>query len=221
MEHQADDELLEMLAARRGHFLLESGHHGDLWLDLEGLCTRLPHILPLCSELARSLRRFSADFICGPLVEGAFVALLVASELGAPFCYSERSVRAGVSGLFPAEYQLPRVLRGAVRGKRVAIVNDVINAGSAVRGTFEELIGCEAHVVAIGSLLTLGSAAREFADSKSVALETLTAIANTLWTPSECPLCTAGVPLQDIGGFRDSFGSFAQTSEQFPRQEPC
>ena len=211
MERQTGDELLEMLAARRGHFLLESGHHGDLWLDLEALCTRLPHILPLCSELARSLRRFGAEFICGPLVEGAFVALLVASELGTAFCYSERFVRAGVNRLFPAEYRLPRALRGAVRGKRVAIVNDVINAGSAVRGTFEELTGCEARVVAIGSLLTLGSAAREFANSKRVAIETLTAIANTLWTPSECPLCAAGVPLEDIGGFRDSFRGVAQT----------
>lgn len=211
MEHQAGDQLPDILAARRGHFLLESGHHGDLWLDLEALCTRVSQMPPLCSELARSLRRFGAEFICGPLVEGAFVGLLVASELGTAFCYSERSVRAGVSGLFPGEYRLPRVLRGAVRGKRVAIVNDVINAGSAVRGTFEELTGCEARVVAIGALLTLGSAAREFANSKNVPLETLTAVANTLWTPSECPFCTAGVPLEDIGNFRDSFRGVAQT----------
>jgi hypothetical protein len=32
-----------------------------------------------------------------------------------------------------------------------------------------------------------------------------------LWTPSECPLCPAGVPLEDIGGFRDSFRGVAQT----------
>jgi orotate phosphoribosyltransferase len=211
MERQTGDELLDILAARRGHFLLESGHHGDLWLDLEAVWTRPPHILPLCSELARSLRRFGAEFICGPLVEGAFVGLLVASELGTAFCYSERFLRPGVNGLFPAGYRLPGALRSAVRGKRVAIVNDVINAGSAVRGTFEELTGCEASVVAIAALLTLGSAAREFANSKSVALETLTAIANTLWTPSECPLCTAGVPLEDTGGFRDSFRGVAQT----------
>ncbi len=211
MERQAGNEVLEILAARSGHFLLESGHHGDLWLDLETLSMRPERILPLCSELARSLRRFGAEIICGPLVEGAFVGLLVAAELGTTFCYSERSARPGGNDLFPAEYRLPGTLRGAVRGKRVAIVNDVINAGSAVRGTFEELIGCGARVVAIGSLLTLGSAAREFANSKGVALETLTAIPNTLWTPSECPLCTAGVPLQDVGGFRDSFRGVAQT----------
>ncbi|MBV8832965.1 MAG: hypothetical protein JO108_27510 [Acidobacteriaceae bacterium] len=211
MERQARDEVLHMLAARKGHFLLESGHHGDLWLDLEVLCTQPRRISPLCSELAGSLRQFGVEFVCGPLIEGAFVGLLVASELSAAFCYSERFVRPGANGVFPAGYRVPRSLRSAVRGKRLAIVNDVINAGSAVRGTFEELTGCEARVVAIGALLTLGSGAREFANSKNVALETLTAIANTLWTPSECPLCTAGVPLEDVGGFRDSFPGIAQT----------
>ena len=34
------DDVLSLLAARKGHFLLESGHHGDLWLDLELLCLR-------------------------------------------------------------------------------------------------------------------------------------------------------------------------------------
>jgi hypothetical protein len=29
------ETVLELLSARNGHFLLESGHHGDLWLDLE------------------------------------------------------------------------------------------------------------------------------------------------------------------------------------------
>jgi orotate phosphoribosyltransferase len=66
-------------------------------------------------------------------------------------------------------------------------------------------------VVAIGTLLTLGSAAQDFANSKGVALETLTAIPNTLWKPSECPLCTAGMPLEDIGGFRELLPPIAQT----------
>ena len=30
-------ELLTLLAARKGHFRLESGHHRNLWLDLEPL----------------------------------------------------------------------------------------------------------------------------------------------------------------------------------------
>ena len=32
------DDLLPLVNARSGHFAYESGHHSDLWLDLETLC---------------------------------------------------------------------------------------------------------------------------------------------------------------------------------------
>ena len=202
MGSQIPEDVLNLLRPRKGHFLLESGHHGDLWLDLELLCTHPNRIQPLCSELAERLRPFNADVICGPLVEGAFVALLVASNLGAPFSYSERFARPTPNGLFPAGYRLPEALHRIVRGKRVAIVNDVINAGSAVRGTFDALDQCHAQIVAIATLLTLGNSAQDFANSKHVPLVTLAALVNMLWPPASCPLCLAGVALDDIGGFR-------------------
>jgi orotate phosphoribosyltransferase len=197
------DNILNLVAVRRGHFLLESGHHGDLWLDLESLCARPRLIQPLASELAYRLKKYAADWVCGPLVEGAFAGLLVACELNARFVYSERFARPDQDGLFPAAYRVPKVLRHELRQKRVVVVNDVINAGSAVRGTFDDLENCAAHCVAIGCLLTLGTAAQEFAMSKKVALESLAALPNVLWSPPECPLCTAGVPLEDVTGFRD------------------
>jgi orotate phosphoribosyltransferase len=97
------------------------------------------------------------------------------------------------------------VLEEVVRGKRVAIVNDVINAGSAVKGTYEDLRRCGATVVAIGALLVLGSAASEFAADRGIDLVSLAALPNNLWTAGECPLCEAGVPLLDIEGFGAAF----------------
>ena len=196
------DDVLNLLAARRGHFLLESGHHGDLWLDLELLCRYPNRIRPLCTVLAKRLLPFEPKAVCGPLVEGAFVALIVASELDLIFSYSERFARASKDGLFPAGYRVPNSLRHILKGTRVAIVNDVINAGSAVRGTFEDLEACSAGIVAIGSLLTLGDAAQTFADSKNVPLESLVHLPNTVWPSADCPLCRTGVPLEDIAGFR-------------------
>jgi orotate phosphoribosyltransferase len=207
-EHSPAD-LLKQTGARRGHFLLESGHHGDLWLDLELLCAFPRRIQASCSDLARRLQPFQIEVICGPLIEGALVALLVASELNVAFAYSERFSQSRSGGLFPAGYRLPGPLRETVRGKRTAIVNDVINAGSAVRGTFEDLRQCGAHTLAIGTLLTLGDSAQHFADSESVALESLLHVPNRLWKPSECPLCASGVPLEDIPGFRHTLANGA------------
>ena len=195
------DEILSLLAARRGHFLLESGHHGDLWLDLELLCLRPGRLQTFAVELAARLSGLGADAVCGPLVEGAFVGLMVAAELGVDFTYSERFAQTTGDGLFPAGYRIPPVLKSGLRNRRVAIVNDVVNAGSAVRGTCAALLECGATPVAIGALVVLGTAAAEFAAARNLVLESLAALRNSLWTPSECPLCVAGALLENVGGF--------------------
>ncbi len=195
------DDILKLLSARKGHFLLESGHHGDLWLDLESLCLRPNIVRSLTVELADRLAGFGIDAICGPLVEGAFIGLMVAVQLDVQFAYSARYARPSADRLFPAGYRIPPTLREHLRGKRVAIVNDVINAGSAVKGTFADMEECGAIVVVIGSLLVLGEAAAEFASAKNVALVSLANLPNNLWVTDACPLCASGQPLEDVGHF--------------------
>jgi orotate phosphoribosyltransferase len=189
------EEIGRLLPSRRGHFLLESGHHGELWLDLERLCLDPRPVRRLAELLACRLAPHGIEVVCGPLVEGAFVALMVASELGLPFTYSERIPGHAVEGLYPMDYRLPTVLREAVGGKRVAIVNDVVNAGSAVRATFVDLTDCGGKPVAIGTLAVLGDSASRYAAEKQVALETLASFPSALWAPGACPSCAQGIPL--------------------------
>lgn len=193
------DEILESVAARQGHFLLESGHHGDLWLDLELLCLNPDRVRRFAQAIAKQLVPYDIEMVCGPLVEGAFVAILVALEMELPFAYSERVASPSRATLYPFDYRIPPKLRSRVHGKRVAVVNDVINAGSAVRGTFADLQSCGAEPVAIGAILTLGSWARKFATANQIALEALGAMSNSIWIPSECPLCRNEVALTSVG----------------------
>jgi orotate phosphoribosyltransferase len=190
------DALLDAIPARRGHFRLESGHHSDLWLELELLYVEPERARPLAVELARRLPR--ADVVCGPLVEGAFVALTVAEELRAEFAYAERLAQPDREGLFPVEYRLPGALRDRVRGRSVIVANDVIAAGSAVRGTLADLVACGARPVAIGALLVLGDAGAELAAAHAIPLESLAAREHAQWEPGTCPLCANGVPLADL-----------------------
>ena len=189
------DHLLSLVRGRHGHFKLESGHHGDLWFDLETLCLNSREIRAFAERLAAQLKKYQVDVVCGPLVDGAFVALLVSLELGCQFTYAERFDGATRDGLFPVQYRLPKSLQRFVSGKRVAIVNDFISAGSAVRGTFFDLCELGAEVVAIGALLALGESITEFA-AKHVALKLLERMPHNLWQPAECPLCAAGIALE-------------------------
>src|SRR5438128_9566480 len=128
------DRVFHLLASRTGHFRYESGYHSDLWMDLEQLCQRPREVRPFVVELANRLSKYNTDAVCGALNEGAFLSLLVAAELDVEFSYSERFDSGRRDALFPVEYRVPGVLREKVHGKRIAIVNDVISAGSAVRG---------------------------------------------------------------------------------------
>lgn len=195
--HESD--VLALLPFRDGHFRYESGHHGRRWVDLERLCLRPEPVRALAETLAGRLARHDAEIVCGPLVEGAFVALMAAPLLGARFVYTERVADPDAPGLYPVRYPLPRALRGEVRGRRVVIINDVISAGSAVRGTVAALRACDARVVAIGALAVLGSTMRAFAREQGLDLEALVDLPHELWPPDECPLCEASVRLDETG----------------------
>ena len=48
-------KVLELLSGLQGHFLLESGHHGDLWFDLETLCLQPRRAQAVAVELTAPL----------------------------------------------------------------------------------------------------------------------------------------------------------------------
>ena len=81
----------------------------------------------------------------------------------------------------------PPAYRVAVDPRRIAIVDDAINAGSAVAATARAL----PHVVAVGALLTLGAAPATIAGAP---VERLASLDSALWPAPACPLCAAGSP---------------------------
>jgi orotate phosphoribosyltransferase len=190
------EELLGLLPRRQGHFLLESGHHGDLWLDLDSLFLRPTRLRRFAAALALRLGDLALEAVCGPLVGGAFLAQAVAAELDVEFYHAERVATRG-EGLHSTQYRLPDSLRSRLGGKKVAIVDDAINAGSAVRATALELQASGARPVALGALLVLGRQAAKLADAWNIPLEGIAYLSNELWTPEVCPLCASGMPLED------------------------
>jgi orotate phosphoribosyltransferase len=191
-----EEEILALFVARKGHFRFESGHHGDLWLEIPPAYLHPSRIRRRAAELARMLAAHQVEAVCGPLVEGAFLAQMVAEELGAEFYFAEQVARPNAGELYPIGYRIPETLRRRVHGKRTAIVDDVINAGSAVRGAAEDLQKCDARLSAIGALLVLGSPASTLATSLHVPLEKLAHLPSVLWEPLSCPLCASAVPLE-------------------------
>jgi len=188
------ETLLDAVAASRGHFLYESGHHGDLWLDLDALFVDARRARGWALVLARRAIACRPEFVCGPLTGGAFVAQALAAEIGAGFVYAERTV----SETGAVRYRVPRPLREGLRGRRVLLVDDAVNAGSAWLSTLADLEDCQCELAGLACLLTLGEAASQIAGRHGVPLYTLASLQRGMWAPEACPLCTSGVPLTDF-----------------------
>lgn len=196
--NEAASAFLKTVSGRRGHFRLESGHHSTLWLDLDALFAEPSRIEPFVSSLVSALQAHDVSVVCGPLLGGAFLAHLIASDLGLEFCFTERVMPTESGGLYQARYRLPHAFRQRLSGKRVAMVDDVMSAGSALRGTYTELQAHGALPVVAGALLVLGTVGASYFDDKGVPVEAAARDDYELWSPEKCPLCAKGVPLEDV-----------------------
>ena len=179
--------------ASRGHFRYESGHHGDLWLDLDALLVDARRARGWASALAQTAAGCQPEVVCGPLIGGAFVAQLLAAEIGAGFVFAERLVCEGRT----TRYRVPDSLRKAVSGRRVLLVDDAINAGSALLATLTDLSRCRARLAGLACLIVLGETASQIAEQNGVPLYRLGSLERGMWAAEDCPLCAAGTPLID------------------------
>lgn len=193
---QAD--LLNLLAGRRGHFRMESGYHSEQWFNLDRLFEDRTRLQPFVDELARQLATHRIDAVVGPMTGGAKLAELIGAKLGLASFHTERFESPDVAGLFPVRYLIPAAQRERLRGKSVAIVDDAISAGSAVKGTHADLLACGAKPVACGALIIFGNAADKFAAENNLQLAGVARMSFGMWKPGECPLCKSGVPVEKV-----------------------
>lgn len=202
MSANAPSDLLALIDGRQGHFQLESGHHGELWLNLDTLFLRPARLVRFFEDLARRIvDAVDPDAVCGPLVGGGLVASAIATLLDIELYVAAPVAPSDVDDaeLFRARYAVPSETRERLQGRRVAVVDDVMNAASAVRATVSDVRDAGAKVVAIGALLVLGTSAADYAEHEGFALVHAAAIPNRIWEPRICPQCAAGQPLEDPG----------------------
>ena len=188
------EDLLRAMGAQRAHLELESGLHGDLRLDLDAFFDRPNEVAPHLDALATLVEPLGAEVICGPFSGGALVAWAGAEPLGLRFAASEREATPSGSSPFTYQYQLTGA-PGRLARRRVVVVDDVVNAGSATAGSLTALRGAGGVPVGIGALLVLGDAAAGLAQRTGVPLVTTATARAMRWEPERCPLCATGEPL--------------------------
>jgi orotate phosphoribosyltransferase len=180
--------VVRLARPRRGHFDLGTGYHGDVWLDLDALFLRPSRLRPYVERLAERLRQHSPDAVCGPLEGGAFLAYAVAELLGVAFLAGYRSPGQAAGSHLPS-------VPGGIGGWRVAVVDDAVNAGTAVAACLRELRAQGAVPVAVAALLALGEANAMVPARLGVPFYPAGTMPSRAWPAPKCPLCADGVPV--------------------------
>lgn len=181
-------EVLQLLtergALRRGHFLLSSGKHSDVYVEK----ARVLEDPILTARLGEEISGWydGVDVVVSPAVGALPLGFAVALAAGARFVYAERegghmALRRGFA---------------ISKGERALVVEDVVTTGGSageVHALVAELGGETAGVAALvdrsaGDLL--------------FPLRALTRVSAAAWDPGACPRCAEGAPIESPGSSR-------------------
>jgi orotate phosphoribosyltransferase len=172
----------------RGHFDLGTGYHGDVWLELDALLLRPARLRQPVRWMADRLREHAVDAVCGPVEGGAFLAYAVADLLTAAFLPGYRTP-GEIAG-----YHLRPVPSG-IAGWRAGIVDDAVNAGTAVAACAAAVRAQGAVPVAVTSLLALGDASETVPERLGMPFYPAATLPSRTWPAARCELCAKAIPL--------------------------
>jgi orotate phosphoribosyltransferase len=205
-------EAVQLARPIRGHFDLGTGYHGDMWLDLDALLLRPASLRQAVRWMADRLREHAVDAVCGPVEGGAFLAYAVADLLAAAFLPGYRTpgetagyhlppVPGGIAGdrsrpvLGGIAGDHSRPASGGIGGWRVGIVDDAVNAGTAVAACAAAVRAQDAVPVAVTSLLALGDASEAIPARLGVPFYPAATLPSRTWPAARCELCAEAIPL--------------------------
>jgi len=174
------------------HYVYISGDHGSGWIDKDAIFVDLQRTRRLGQLLAQAVADTGAEIVCGPATGGLIVAQWTAVELGLPAVFAEHNSprsRAELRGRF----DLHRGYDQLVAGRRVLIVDDVINTGFSARQTVDAVRNCGGSVVAVGALVHRGNVT-----AAGLGVERYTYLLEhyiPAWPADQCPLCHQRRPI--------------------------
>jgi orotate phosphoribosyltransferase len=172
-------------ALLKGHFLLSSGLHSDLYFEKFQVLQHPEYVEILCRKLASLFKDDEIEVVVGPTTGGVIIAYEVAKNLKTRSIFAEPE---GEGRVFKRGF-------GLKKGERVLIVDDILTTGKSVNEVIDLVKKNDGEIIGIGLLLDRSGGKVSFGyPLKPLAI---TEVKN--YTPEECPLCKKGEPLVKPG----------------------
>ena len=124
--------------------------------------------------------------VAGPTTGGVILAHEVARQLGVRCIFAEKE---GTERTFRRGFSIDP-------GERILIVDDVLTTGGSIREVMTAVDKLGGKIIGIGVLVDRSERKTEF----GVPLFSCHRSETTTYTPENCPLCAAQIPLVKPGG---------------------
>jgi orotate phosphoribosyltransferase len=175
---------------RDSHIVYTSGRHGSAYVNKDAVYPHTERVRELCDLLAHAGRPLGAEVVCGPAMGGIILAQWTGHALGLPAVYAEKAPEGGMV--------LRRGYDRLVSGRRVLVVEDVVNTGGSLADTIRAVRAAGGTVVGAVALCNRGGVTAMALDVP--ALHALVELSLESWSADECPLCRDGVPVDTTVG---------------------
>ena len=177
--------LVETDVIQKGHFVLSSGRHADIYMQCARVLQYPKHAATIAAEIAEKWKDKEIDVVIGPALGGVVLSYAVAKELGVRSIFSERKngemkIRRGFD-LDPKE--------------KVLVVEDVVTTGGSVKEVLAVLEEQDVEIVGLSSIIDRSNGKVEF----NYDFKALLPVDIKSYKAGQCELCQKDVPLTRPG----------------------
>ncbi len=171
----------------KGHFLLTSGLHSDIYFEKFRLLENPGILTNLVSIVLEKMNITDIDYVIGPVTGGIIAAYEFARQLNCRSAYLEK--RNDIMGFYRGTPIEPH--------HRILLVDDVLTTGKSVFASIDAVKNVNDNIAGIGILIDRSSDLQfEYDMYSAIAVDAVT------YKPDDCPLCREGIPLIRPGGKR-------------------
>jgi orotate phosphoribosyltransferase len=138
------------------------------------------------------VKDWGVEVVCGPATGGLIVADWTAHALGALSVFTEHGAVSQGEAL-RGRFVLGRGYEELVRGKRVLVVDDIVNTGLSLRETAQAVCSAGGELAGAACLVSRGNVA-----AAGLGVERYLYLLEykiPAWPGGGCPLCRSGVPV--------------------------
>ncbi len=170
----------------KGHFLLASGLHSPIYWEKFRVLQFPNYTEQLCRMITSYFIKQGIQVVAGPTTGGIILAFEVARQLGIRGIFAEKE--GSTERTFKRGFSINS-------GERVLIVDDILTTGNSIREVMAAVNKQGGTVIGVG---VLGDRSEQRIGFGVPFFSCHRAITQT-YTPQDCPLCAAQIPLVKPG----------------------